>query len=126
VDTDKLTLMGEIADTPGVHGIALATDLGAGTSAPDARASSWCFDLNDARAAEEIKTTGENPDAILYDAAMPARVQLQRARSQRHRRRCQDDTVIGTIALDAKPEFAVSDGKGPHLREPRGQEQPPR
>ena len=30
VDTDKLTLMGEIADTPGVHGIALATDLGRG------------------------------------------------------------------------------------------------
>ena len=112
VDTDKLTLMGEIADTPGVHGIALATDLGRGYISAGRSGVIVVFDLKTLARLKEIKTTGENPDAILYDAAS------QRVFTFNGRGRnatavdARTDTVIGTIALDAKPEFAVSDGKG--------------
>ena len=112
VDTDKLALAGEIADTPGVHGIALAPDLGRGYISAGRAGLIVVFDLKTLARLKEIKTTGENPDAILYDAAS------QRVFTFNGRGRnatavdARTDTVIGTIALDAKPEFAVSDGKG--------------
>jgi len=61
------------------------------------------FDLKTLARLKEIKTTGENPDAILYDAAS------QRVFSFNGRGRnatavdARTDTVIGTIALDANP-----------------------
>ncbi len=112
VDTDKLALAGEIADTPGVHGIALAAELGRGYVSAGRSGVIVVFDLKTLARLKEIKTTGENPDAILYDAAS------QRVFTFNGRGRnatavdARTNEVIGTIALDAKPEFAVSDGKG--------------
>src|SRR5256714_7055086 len=112
VDTDKLAVAGEIADTPGVHGIALAPDLGRGYISAGRAGLIVVFDLHTLARLKEIKTTGENPDAILYDAAS------QRVFTFNGRGRnatavdARTDAVIGTIALDAKPEFAVADGKG--------------
>jgi DNA-binding beta-propeller fold protein YncE len=60
----------------------------------------------------EVKSTGENPDAILYDPA----TQHVFAFNGRGRNVTAIDAatgaVVGTLALDGKPEFAVSDGKG--------------
>src|SRR5256884_5852430 len=112
VDTDKLALAGEIADTPGVHGIALAPDLGRGYISAGGAGVIVVFDLKTLARLKEIKATGETPDAILYDAAS------QRVFTFNGRGRnatavdARTDAVIGTIALDAKPEFAVADGKG--------------
>jgi DNA-binding beta-propeller fold protein YncE len=112
VDTEKLAVAGEIADTPGVHGIALAPDLGRGYISAGRSGVIVVFDLKTLARLKEIKTTGENPDAILYDAAS------QRVFTFNGRGRnatavdAKSDEVIGTLALDAKPEFAVSDGKG--------------
>jgi len=112
VDTDKLALAGEIADTPGVHGIALAPDLGRGYISAGRAGVIVVFDLKTLARLKEIKTTGENPDAILYDAAS------QRVFTFNGRGRnatavdARTDAVIGSIALDGKPEFAVADGKG--------------
>jgi len=112
VDTDKLTLAGSIADTPGVHGIALATDVGHGYISAGRSGTIVVFDLKTLARLKEIKATGENPDAIIYDSA------THRVFSFNGRGRnatvvdVKTDEVIGTIPLDAKPEFAVSDGKG--------------
>jgi len=112
VDADKLTLAGAIADTPGVHGIALAGDVGHGYVSAGRSGTIVVFDLKSLARLKEIKTTGDNPDAILYDSA------THRVFSFNGRGRnvtavdAKTDEVIGTIALDAKPEFAVSDGKG--------------
>jgi DNA-binding beta-propeller fold protein YncE len=114
VDTDTLKVVGEIADTPGVHGIALAPDLGRGYISAGRANTIVVFDLKTLARLKEIKTTGENPDVILYDAPS------HRVFSFNGRGRnvtavdATTDTVLGSIALDAKPEFAVSDGKG-HL-----------
>jgi hypothetical protein len=112
VDTDTLKVVGEVADTPGVHGIALAPDLGRGYISAGRTNTIVVFDLKTLARLKEIKTTGETPDAILYDASS------HRVFSFNGRGRnvtavdATNDTVLGTIALDAKPEFAVADGKG--------------
>ena len=112
IDTHSLARVGEIADTPGVHGIALAGDLGRGYVSAGGAGTIVVFDLKTLARLKDIKATGENPDAIVYDA--PTR----RVFSFNGRGRnatvidAVSNEVVGTIALDAKPEFARSDGRG--------------
>jgi DNA-binding beta-propeller fold protein YncE len=112
VDTGTLALVGEIADTPGVHGIALAPDLGRGYISAGRSGVIVVFDLKTLARLKEIKTTGENPDAILYDPASHRVFTFNGRGRNATAVDAKTDEVIGTIALDAKPEFAVSDGKG--------------
>jgi hypothetical protein len=114
VDARNFKLEATIADTPGVHGIAIASDLGRGYVSAGASSSVVVFDLDSLARVSEIKTTGDNPDAILYEP-VTHRVFTFNGRG---RNVSVIDTakneILGTIALDAKPEFAVSDGDG-HL-----------
>jgi len=112
VDTDKLTLVGAIADTPGVHGIALAGDVGHGYISAGRSGAIVVFDLKSLARLKEIKATGENPDAIIYDSATHRVLSFNGHGRNATVIDAKTDEVIGTIALDAKPEFAVSDGKG--------------
>src|SRR3981189_2854342 len=112
IDTDKLAVAGEIADTPGVHGIALAPHLGRGYISAGRSGVIVVFDLKTLARLKEIKTTGDNPDAILYDAASHRVFTFNGRGRNATAVDAKTDAVIGTIALDAKPEFAVSDGKG--------------
>ena len=103
--------MGKIADTPGVHGIALAQDLGKGFISNGRDNSVTIFDLKTLAATGKVKT-GENPDAILYDSASK-KVFAFNGRSH-------DATIIdaktgmvsATINVGGKPEFSQNDGKG--------------
>lgn len=109
LETDKV--VGEINDTPGVHGIALAPELNRGFISCGRANKAMIFDLKTLKVLGEVKT-GENPDAIRYDSATK-RVFVYNGRSK-------DATVIdaatgeiaGTIALGGKPEFSRTDGKG--------------
>jgi len=112
VDADKLTLAGTIADTPGVHGIALAGDVGHGYVSAGRSGTIVVFDLKSLARLKEIKTTSDNPDAILYDSATHRVLSFDARGRNVTAVDAKTDEVIGTIALDAKPEFAVSDGKG--------------
>jgi hypothetical protein len=111
LDLDSGKTVGDIADTPGVHGIALAPELGRGFVSNGREGTVSIFDLKTLATTSKVKV-GENPDAILYDPATQ-RVLTFNGKSQ-------DSTaidaakgmVLGTIKLDGKPEFAASDGKG--------------
>ena len=111
VDADSGKNVGDIADTPGVHGIALAPDLGRGFVSNGREGTVSIFDIKTLATSSKVKV-GDNPDAILYDPATK-RVFTFNGRSQ-------DSTaidaatgkVLGTIKLDGKPEFAASDAKG--------------
>ncbi|HEY3784011.1 MAG TPA: YncE family protein [Steroidobacteraceae bacterium] len=111
LDGRKLILTGEIGDTPGVHGVALAQDLGRGYISAGRANSVVVFDLKSLAVITRI-ATGENPDAILYEPTTH-RVFTFNGRS---RNVSVIDTaknaVIGTIDVDAKPEFAATDGAG--------------
>lgn len=111
IEADTLKPLGEIPDTAGIHGVAIAADLGRGFTSNGRTGSSTIFDLETLAKVGEVKT-GENPDAILYEPRSH-RVLAFNGRSK-------DVTVIdakagtvaGTIALEGKPEVAVDDGKG--------------
>ena len=112
LDTDHLTLAGTIPDTPGVHGVALAPDEGRGYISAGRSNAIVVFDLKTLARLTEIKSTGENPDAIIYDGPTH-RVFAFNGRGRNVTAiDAKTNTVVGTIALDAKPEFAVTDGKG--------------
>jgi DNA-binding beta-propeller fold protein YncE len=111
LDADSGKSVGDIADTPGVHGIALAPELGKGFTSNGREGTVSVFDIKTLATSSKVKV-GDNPDAILYDPATK-RVFTFNGRSQ-------DSTaidaasgkVLGTIKLDGKPEFAASDAKG--------------
>ena len=112
VDTRRLALAGAIPDTPGVHGIALAPELGRGYISAGRAGTIVVFDLKTLARTKEIHTTGDNPDAILYDPAT-RRVFTFNGRGRNVTAvDARSEKVVGTIPLDAKPEFAVTDAKG--------------
>jgi DNA-binding beta-propeller fold protein YncE len=111
LDLDSGKTVGDIADTPGVHGIALAPELGRGFVSNGREGTVSIFDLKTLATTSKVKV-GENPDAILYDPATK-RVFTFNGRSQDSTAfDAAKGTVLGTIKLDGKPEFAASDGKG--------------
>jgi DNA-binding beta-propeller fold protein YncE len=112
VDTRRPALAGTVADTPGAHGIALAPELGRGYVSAGRAGTVVVFDLKTLARLKEIKTTGDNPDAIVYDS-FSHRVLTFNGRGRNATAiDARTDAVVGTLALDAKPEFAVSDGSG--------------
>jgi len=111
VDLETGKPAGDIPDTPGVHGIALAPELNRGFTSNGRADTSTIFDLKTLKVIGQVKT-GANPDAIVYDP-FSGLVFTFNGRSQ-------DTTlfnaatgeVVKTLALGGKPEFAAADGKG--------------
>ena len=114
MDVDSDTLLGKIDKTPGVHGIALAPELGRGFTSNGQANSSTIFDLKTLATIAEVKIIGENPDSIIYDPATK-RVFVfngKRELSNATVIDAQSGKVLGKIDLGGNPEFAASDGKG--------------
>ncbi|HEY1249622.1 MAG TPA: YncE family protein [Thermoanaerobaculia bacterium] len=111
-DADSLKPVGEIPNTLGVHGVALAPELSRGFASNGRAGSITIFDPKTLATIEEVKIEGQNPDAILYDPPTK-RVFAFNGRSA-------DATVLdaasgkvaGTIPLGGKPEFATTDLEG--------------
>jgi hypothetical protein len=111
IDADSGNSVGEIPDTPGVHGIALAPELGRGFTSNGREGTVSIFDIKSLATSGKIKV-GENPDAIVYDPASK-RVFTFNGRSQDSSAiDAASGKVLGTIKLDGKPEFAASDAQG--------------
>ena len=111
IDADSGKPVGDIPDTPGVHGIALAPELGRGFVSNGREGTVTIFDIDSLKLIAKVKV-GDNPDAILYDPATK-RVFTFNGKSQDSTAiDAAKGTVLGTIKLEGKPEFAASDGKG--------------
>ncbi len=111
LDADSGKVVGDIPDTQGVHGIAIAADEGRGFTSNGRANTVTVFDLKTLKTVTTVKA-GTNPDAIVYDPATK-RVFTMNGRSQDTTAiNVADNTVGGTLALGGKPEFAVADGKG--------------
>ena len=111
IDADSGKPVGDIPDTPGVHGIALAPELGRGFTSNGRENTVTIFDLQTLKPITKVKV-GDIPDAILYDPATK-RVFTFNGKSQDSTAiDAAKGTVLGTIKLQGRPEFAVSDGKG--------------
>ncbi|MCX6258009.1 MAG: YncE family protein [Bacteroidia bacterium] len=112
LDVKTGKVLGFIPDTKGVHGIALARDLDKGFISNGRDTSVTVIDLKKLTIIEKVKVTGNNPDAILYDIFTHRIFTFNGRSSNATVLDARTDKVIGTIPLEGKPEFAVSDGHG--------------
>jgi len=111
VDLDTNKVVGDIPDTPGVHGIAIAPELGRGFISNGRGNSVTMFDLKTLKSAGTVPT-GENPDDITYDKGS-GRVFVFNGRSKSATViDAKTGKAVATIPLPGKPEFAIADGKG--------------
>ncbi len=106
------SVLATIPDTQGVHGIALAAELGMGFTSNGRADTVTVFELKTLKVVNTIPTVGHNPDAIVYDKAS-RHVFTFNGRS--------DDisvidplkgTVVASLPAGGKPEFAAADGGG--------------
>ncbi len=112
LDADSNAIVGDIPDTPGVHGIALAPDLGRGFISNGKANTVTIFDLKTLKPIGAVKSGGVNPDAIYYDAKSK-RVFVFNGRSANAVAiSAADGKVAGMIPVGGKPEFAVGDDQG--------------
>lgn len=111
VDLDHQKVVGTIPKTEGVHGIAVAPELHRGFVSNGRTSTMTIFDLDKLTTIAEVKASGENPDAILYD---PATKHVFTFNGRGHNASVfdSDGKVLATIPLDGKPEFAQSDHAG--------------
>lgn len=112
VSTDSGQIVGSIPDTLGVHGIALAQDLGRGFTSNGKSNSVTAFDLDSLKVIQEVKIPAQNPDAILYE---PAGKHIFTFNGKSKNVTVLDAStlaVVSTLPVPDKPEFAVDDGAG--------------
>lgn len=111
MNADTYAIEGDIPDTSGVHGIALAPGLDRGFVSAGRANMAVIFDLKSLKTLGTVKTDA-NPDAIVYDH-VTKRVFTMNGRGQNTTAiNGADGSVAGTLALGGKPEFAAADGKG--------------
>jgi len=112
VDVDAAKVVGDIPDTAGVHGIAIAPELNRGYTSNGHADTVTIFDLKTLKPIGEPVKTGDNPDSIRYDA-VSGRVFTFNGRSNNLTAiDAKTGNVVGTIPMGGKPEFSVADGKG--------------
>jgi YVTN family beta-propeller protein len=110
-DTTLGRVVASIADTPGVHGVALAAELNKGFTSNGRSNTVTVFELSSLKVLRTLPT-GNKPDAIVYDP-FTGRVfaangesgtltVIDAARSE----------VLATVVVGGKLEFAAVDGKG--------------
>jgi DNA-binding beta-propeller fold protein YncE len=110
IDIDEERVVGEIAPTPGVHGIALAPEIKRGFVSNGQEGTASIVDLETLQIVGKV-TTGANPDAILYE---PVHKEVYTFNGRGRSATVFDaktGEVRATIPLPGKPEFAVFDEK---------------
>ena len=110
-DTALGRVVASIADTPGVHGVALASDINKGFTSNGRSNTVTVFELSSSKVLGTLPT-GKKPDAIVYDpftrrvfvanGDAGSLTVIDAARSE----------VLATVVVGGKLEFAVVDGKG--------------
>lgn len=111
LDTDSEKIVGDIPDTLGVHGIALAADLGRGFVSNGRANTVTIFDLKTLKPIGPVKSGGINPDAIYYDAGSKRVFAFNGRSANAVAINATDGKVAGMIPVGGKPEFAVGDEK---------------
>jgi YVTN family beta-propeller protein len=110
-DAATKALAGTVADTQGVHGVAIAADINRGYTSNGGTDSVTVFDLQTLATIATVKVGGK-PDSIVYD---PASKRVFAANGKDNSLSVIDtstNTVVKTIALAGTPETAVVNNKG--------------
>jgi DNA-binding beta-propeller fold protein YncE len=112
IDMDKLNVVGDIPDSPGMGGVAIARDLNRGFTANGAEDMIGVFALDTLKPIAKWKATGKRPNQIAYEPT------TQRVFSFNSTGRnvtvfdAKTGAVLSTIEVDGRTEFYALDGKG--------------
>jgi DNA-binding beta-propeller fold protein YncE len=101
-----------ITNLEGVHGVAFAPERNRGYVSNGRGNSVSVFDLKTHKIIEEVPSSGQNPDAIMYDAFSGRIFTFNGRTANATAIDAATDKVVGTVDIGGKPEFAVTDGKG--------------
>jgi len=112
IDADTYEVKGTIADTKGVHGIAIATDLGRGFTSNGRSDSVTVFDLKTLKPIGDPVKTDKGPDCIIYDPSTKRVFTFNGGGKSSTVIDAKEAKVEGTIDLGGRPEFAAADGAG--------------
>ena len=110
IDTQSNKVVGDIPDTPGIHGVAIAADLGKGFTSNGRENKASIFDLKTLKLIQKVDT-GENPDAILYEPAKKEIYTMNGRGKSATVIDAQTGKVVATVPLEGKPEYAQADSK---------------
>src|SRR5271156_2954562 len=111
VDPDQGKIIGDIPDTQGVHGIALADEFNKGFTTNGRTGDSTIFDLTSLKILGNTKTD-KGSDAIIYDPFSKRVFTFNGEANTASAMDAASGKLVSTIPLGGDPEFAASDGKG--------------
>jgi DNA-binding beta-propeller fold protein YncE len=111
LDADTNEPIARIPETPGVHGVAVASEFGRGFITAGKTDSVIIFDLKTFKGTGQVKV-GKKPDAIVYDPATKRVFAMNGDSDSTTAINAADGTIAGTVELGGGPEFPVADGKG--------------
>jgi YVTN family beta-propeller protein len=111
LDVDSEKIVGTVPDTQGVHGIALAPELGDGFTSNGQAGTVSIFDLKTYQVIGHA-ATGKGPDSITYDPATKRVFTMNGFSKDSTAIDAVTGNVLATIPLGGKPETAVADGAG--------------
>jgi DNA-binding beta-propeller fold protein YncE len=115
VDGATGKVLGDIPDTPGVHGAGIATKAGHGFTTNGANSTVTMFDLKTLAPIKQIKVEQGGLDGIMYDEPDDKIILTNHSRPVGTLTALDPKTgdIVGTVELeDTAPEGAAADGKG--------------
>jgi len=110
-DVGQNKLIGEIPDTPGVHGVALAPEFNRGFTSNGHADTVTIFDLKTLKTLSHVKT-GTDPDGIAYDPVSGRVFTLNGDSSDLTAIDASRGVALQTVALGGSPEAEIADGAG--------------
>ena len=108
IDLANDTIAGEITNTPGVHGIALAPEFNRGLVTCGRENKAAIVDLHTRQIIAKVET-GANPDGMLYDPAQKEFYTFNGRGGSATVIDAKTAKVVATIPLGGKPEFPAVD-----------------
>lgn len=111
LDVDSSAIVGQIPNTLGVHGIAIAPESGRGFVSNGQASTVTIFDLRTLKTIAEVPA-GKKPDAIIYDHESSRIFAFNGGSNSATAIDAATGKVAGTVDLGGGPEFAVADGTG--------------
>ena len=112
VDLGRDSVIGVIPNTPGVHGIAIAYELGRGYVSGGRDSSVTSFELGTLAVIRRTNVGARNPDAIAYDPFSNRVFTFNGGSASASALDAESGQVVGTVELSGKPEFWATDGRG--------------
>jgi DNA-binding beta-propeller fold protein YncE len=111
VDLETEKVVGEIPDTPGVHGVAFVPDLNRGFTSNGGDSTVTVFDLKSLKTLGKVKANGR-PDIICFEPVSRRVLTFNHGTNDISAIDPEGMTNVGTLPAQGVPELAVSDEKG--------------